>query len=85
MSYLQVEVAQQTLPELREQAAAAAAKLQPAQVQERQLGQSFAQQAPRLLQVAQAVVQPVRYQILLLLFYFEQPKNGRLILFFRFL
>ncbi|KAL0054989.1 hypothetical protein WJX82_005498 [Trebouxia sp. C0006] len=56
----EVKVAQQTLPELREQAAAAAAKLQPAQVQERQLGQSFAQQAPRLLQVAQAVVQPVR-------------------------
>ncbi|KAL0019463.1 hypothetical protein WJX77_007420 [Trebouxia sp. C0004] len=56
----EVKAAQQTLPELREQAAAAAAKLQPAQVQERQLGQSFAQQAPRLLQVAQAVVQPVR-------------------------
>jgi len=50
------------LPELRGLAAAAAAKLQPAQVQERQLGQSFAQQAPRLLQVAQAVVQPVRYK-----------------------
>ncbi|KAL0031856.1 hypothetical protein WJX79_000268 [Trebouxia sp. C0005] len=56
----EVKVAQQTLPELRAQAAAAAAKLQPAQMQERQLGQSFAQQAPKLLQVAQAVVQPVR-------------------------
>jgi len=78
---LQVKVAQQTLPELREQAAAAAAKLQPAQVQERQLGQSFAQQAPRLLQVAQAVVQPVRYNhnqqyFASFALHFKQPKMG---------
>jgi len=78
---LQVKVAQQTLPELREQAAAAAAKLQPAQVQERQLGQSFAQQAPRLLQVAQAVVQPVRYNhnqqyFASFALHIKQPKMG---------
>ncbi len=53
-------MAQQTLPKLQDQASAAATKLQPAQMEERQLGQRFAQQAPKLLQVAEALLQPVR-------------------------
>ena len=53
-------MAQLTLPELHKQASAAAAQLQPAQVEERQLGQGFAQQAPSLLQLAEALLQPVR-------------------------
>ena len=57
---VQVAVAQQTLPELQQEAVAAAVKLQPAQVEERQLGQGFALQAPNLLQLAEALLQPVR-------------------------
>lgn len=52
--------AQQALPQLHQQASDAAAKLQPAQAEERQQGQGFAQQAPKLLQVAAALLQPVQ-------------------------
>ena len=52
--------AQQALPQLQQQASDATTQLQPAQAQERQQGQCFAQQAPKLLQVAAAVVQPVQ-------------------------
>lgn len=48
------------LLQLQQQTSDAVAKLQPAQAQERQHGQGFALQAPRLLQVADALVQPVR-------------------------
>ena len=60
ITVLQVMTAQQALPQLQQQAGDAAAKLQPAQVEERQQGQSFAQQAPKLLQVAGALLQPVQ-------------------------
>ena len=57
---LQVMAAQQALPQLQLQASDAAAQLQPAQAQERQQGQCFAQQAAKLLQVAAALLQPVQ-------------------------
>lgn len=61
---LQVVTAQQALPQLQQQASDAAAQLQPSQAQERQQGQCFAQQAPQLLQVAAALLGPVRnYQV----------------------
>lgn len=53
---LQVLTAQQALPQLQQQASDASAQLQPAQAQERQQGQCFAQQAPKLLQVAAALL-----------------------------
>ena len=57
---LQVVTAQQALPQLQQQASDAAAQLQPCQAQERQQGQCFAQQAPKLLQVAAALLRPVQ-------------------------
>ena len=57
---LQVTTAQEALPQLQQQASDAAAQLQPSQAQERQQGQCFAQQAPKLLQVAAALLQPVQ-------------------------
>ena len=57
---LQVATAQQVLPQLQQQVADAAPQLRPAQAEERQQGQRFAQQAPKLLQVAEALLQPVR-------------------------
>ena len=57
---LQVVTAEQALPQLRQQGVDAAAQLQPAQAQERQQGQCFAQQAPKLLQVAAALLGPVQ-------------------------
>ena len=57
---LQVITAQQALPQLQQQASDAAAQLQPSQAQERQQGQRFSQQAPKLLQVAAALLQPVQ-------------------------
>ena len=52
--------AQQSLSQLQQEGSSAAGKLQPAQSEERQQGQRFAQQAPRLLQAAEALHQPVR-------------------------
>ena len=57
---MQVMTAQEVLPQLHQQASEAAGKLQPAQAEERQQGQSFAQQAPKLLQVAGSLLQPVQ-------------------------
>ena len=59
-SVLQVMTAQQALPQLQQQASDAAAQLQPAQAQEKQQGQCFAQQAPKLLQVTTALLRPVQ-------------------------
>lgn len=56
----QVMTAQQAMPQLQQQASDAAARLQPAQAEERQQGQCFAQQAPKLLQVAATLLQPVQ-------------------------
>ena len=57
---LQVTLAQQELPQLQQQAAQAAAQLGPAQAEEKRLGQRFAQQAPKLVQAAEALLQPVK-------------------------
>lgn len=57
---MQVMTAQQAMPQLQQQASDAAARLQPAQAEERQQGQCFAQQAPKLLQVAATLLQPVQ-------------------------
>ena len=60
LSVLKVSSGQQMLLQLQKQTSDAAVKLQPAQAEERQQGQGFAQQAPKLLQVAEALLQPVR-------------------------
>lgn len=57
---MQVASAEAKLPQLHEQAQAAAALLQPAQLQQKQQGQAYAQQAPKLLQCAEALLAPVR-------------------------
>ena len=56
---MQVELAEAKLPELQQQAQAAAALLQPAQLQQKQQGQVYAQQAPHLLQHAEALMSPI--------------------------
>ena len=56
----QVTLAQQELPQLQQQASQAAAQLGPAQAEEKRLGQRFAQQAPKLVQAAEALLQPVK-------------------------
>lgn len=60
LTFLQVASAQEALPLLHQQAAAAAAQLQPAQLQQKQQGSVYAQQAPKLLQAAQALLAPVK-------------------------
>lgn len=57
---MQVASAESQLPQLQRQAQAAAALLQPAQLQQRQQGQAYAQQAPKLLQCAEALAAPVK-------------------------
>lgn len=57
---MQVVRAETKLPQLQQQAQAAAAQVQAAQVQQKQQGQVYAQQAPQLLQHAEALLAPIR-------------------------
>ena len=58
--HMQVALAETQLPQLQQQAQAAAAQLQPVQLQQKQQGQVYAQQAPQLLQHAEALLPPIK-------------------------